>query len=384
MADSPPEPVTVQAPQLPALHTQRFPLGRLAKHMGLVLLFNVALAVAITVFGNDSFQHNLLYSLLIGLSIWFLIDVGRFYFYADGWGDPGPMTVLVLVGVLVGYFAGSAAGDLLRGAAPLQGITSRPKTMLGFLLMSLAAGTVITFYFFSREKLASANLEREEAQHQARQAQLTLLQSQLEPHMLFNTLANLRALIATDPARATHMLDRLNDYLRSTLGASRATEHPLSAEFDRLRDYLELMAIRMGPRLRYTLDLPAGLAGVRVPPLILQSLVENAIVHGLEPQVAGGEIHISAHTDPTALVLQVRDTGPGFDAAQTPEGFGITQVRQRLATRYGPHATIELIANYSVFPWAIGTNGIKNGSGIDVPSGTVVTLRMPLTPLPSA
>ena len=200
--------------------------------------------------------------------------------------------------------------------------------------------------------------------------------------MLFNTLANLRALIATDPVRATHMLDRLNDYLRSTLGASRATEHPLSAEFDRLRDYLELMAIRMGPRLRYTLDLPAGLAAASVPPLILQSLVENAIVHGLEPQVAGGEIHISADSDPTSLVLQVRDTGPGFDAAQTPEGFGITQVRQRLATRYGQHATIELIANCAVFPWVVGTNDMQNGGDVEVQSGTTVTLRIPLTPLP--
>ena len=112
--------------------------------------------------------------------------------------------------------------------------------------------------------------------------------------MLFNTLANLRALIGVDPPAAQHMLDRLNAYLRATLNASRATQHPLSAEFARLADYLELMALRMGPRLQVTLDLPDALADVPVPPLLLQPLVENAIQHGLEPRVQGGALTVRA------------------------------------------------------------------------------------------
>jgi sensor histidine kinase YesM len=182
------------------------------------------------------------------------------------------------------------------------------------------------------------------------------------------------------------MLDRLNDYLRSTLSASRATEHPLSAEFDRLRDYLELMQIRMGERLRYTLDLPAALASLPVPPLILQSLVENAIVHGLEPQVAGGEVHVSAQADGDMLVLQVRDTGAGFDVAQTPEGFGITQVRERIATRYGNQATMHLVAACASFTWASGPKDIKNEPFKAVPGdvahrtshGTTAIVRLPI------
>ena len=101
--------------------------------------------------------------------------------------------------------------------------------------------------------------------------------------MLFNTLANFRALIGTDPARATHMLDSLIDYLRAKLQASRATHHSLQNEFDRLGDYLALMQVRMGPRLTCALDLPAELADQLVPTLLLQPLVENAIKHGLEP-----------------------------------------------------------------------------------------------------
>ena len=171
--------------------------------------------------------------------------------------------------------------------------------------------------------------------------------------MLFNTLANLRMLIGTDPERAQEMLDRMIAYLRATLSASRSTEHALEHEFERLRDYLELMAARMGPRLAYTLDLPDALRTAPVPPLLLQPLVENAIRHGLEPQVQGGHITVRAYTRPapggqTLLVLEVADTGAGLPAqlpAPSPgRSFGLTQVRERLATLHGAAGTLDLIA----------------------------------------
>jgi LytS/YehU family sensor histidine kinase len=161
--------------------------------------------------------------------------------------------------------------------------------------------------------------------------------------MLFNTLANLRALIGVDPARAQAMLDHMIAYLRATLNASRATSHSLQAEFDRLRDYLELMAIRMGPRLRFTLELPGALAQAKVPSLLLQPLVENAIQHGLEPKVAGGEVRISARREGADTIIEVGDTGVGL-SGETPaggNGFGTAQVRERLATLYGNRAGIE-------------------------------------------
>jgi glucose-6-phosphate-specific signal transduction histidine kinase len=128
-----------------------------------------------------------------------------------------------------------------------------------------------------------------------------------------------------------------------------------------------------------------------VPALLLQSLVENAIVHGLEPQLAGGAVHISARADGNTLVLQVADDGTGFDAAHTTEGFGIGQVRERLATCYGTEATIDLVAACAVKPWATGLNGLKNmptstSSGTNEPvtaQGCTVTLRLPLSTQPS-
>ncbi|HYF43450.1 MAG TPA: histidine kinase, partial [Ramlibacter sp.] len=178
--------------------------------------------------------------------------------------------------------------------------------------------------------------------------------------MLFNTLANLRALIAVDPQRAQTMLDHMIAYLRSTLDASLATTHPLQAEFDRLRDYLELMAIRMGPRLAFTLDLPPDLAAQPVPALLLQPLVENAIKHGLEPKVDGGRITVSARREQGQLVLDVVDTGVGPGEAASAKGFGLAQIRERLATLYGPVAAMEFVANR--------------------PDGTRATVRFPSAP----
>jgi sensor histidine kinase YesM len=140
------------------------------------------------------------------------------------------------------------------------------------------------------------------------------------------------------------MLDRLNDYLRATLSASRteasSQRHTLALEFDRLRDYLELMAVRMGPRLRYTLVLPPELARHPLPPLLLQPLVENAIRHGLEPHVQGGEIRVEASTEGDHLLLTVSDSGAGC-AGEPRAGFGLAQVRERLATAFEMPARLD-------------------------------------------
>jgi len=218
------------------------------------------------------------------------------------------------------------------------------------VLITVVAGVVICYYYYSLGKSKYLEGEVALAQRDAADARLKLLETQLEPHMLFNTLANLRVLIATDPPRAVAMLDRLNSYLRVTLSGSRALAHPLSAEFQRLGDYLELMSVRMGPRLAYRLELPDDLREVPVPPLLLQPLVENAIRHGLEPKVEGGEIAIGARREGQRLVLEVRDTGVGIAIdphASTPRpegGFGLSQVRERLATAYGEQDSLQLAA----------------------------------------
>jgi LytS/YehU family sensor histidine kinase len=138
------------------------------------------------------------------------------------------------------------------------------------------------------------------------------------------------------------MLDHMIDYLRATLDGSRATTHALQSEFDRVRDYLEVMAIRMGPRLAFALDLPPELQQVAVPTLVLQPLVENSIQHGLEPKVCGGRIDVRATREGELLVLEVSDTGVGgAGGAAAGNGFGLQQIRDRLQSLYGERARLD-------------------------------------------
>ena len=291
---------------------------------------------------------NIVYSLFIGLTIWAVIDIGRHLLPASsetGWPGGWQGMLLVVGGIVAGWFVGNAAGDAVCRTFGLYGGGSvhvhGEKEIRTGILITLLAGIAGSYWFYTRNKSDYLLRQMAEARRHADEARLKLLETQLEPHMLFNTLANLRALIAVDPARAQEMLDHMIAYLRATLDASRATTHPLQAEFDRLRDYLELMKIRMGPRLSYELALPPDLAGVRVPTLLLQPLVENSIQHGLEPKVRGGRIAVRARREGERLLLEVEDTGVGeASKGSGGKGFGLAQVRERLQALHGERARL--------------------------------------------
>ncbi|MBC7918517.1 MAG: histidine kinase [Rhodoferax sp.] len=319
---------------------------------GLLRTLAACLAVSVLIFSlqpTRPYEPALVYSLCIGITTWALIDFGRHLFpsaAASGWPTGFWGLALPLVGIALGYAIGITAADIWF-ARPVWSLMQIPRYGYSVVISIVFSGAV-TYYFYSRNKSAHLQQQAEKASLQASEARLRLLETQLEPHMLFNTLANLRVLVGRDPQSAVRMLDHLIAYLRATLAASRASSHSLGDEFDRLRDYLELMAVRMGPRLQYTLDLPDSLRDLAIPSLLLQPLVENSIQHGLEPQVGGGTITVSARQDGNLLTLQVQDTGVGLGqpAAEDkqPGGFGLTQVRERLATLYGNASAIDLIA----------------------------------------
>jgi sensor histidine kinase YesM len=189
-------------------------------------------------------------------------------------------------------------------------------------------------------------LKAEAVERGAVEARLKLLQAQIEPHFLFNTLANLHTLIGSDPARAQKMLEHLNDYLRATLDAARRDSGTLGEEFALLRGYLEVLAIRMGPRLAFTLSLPEELSGFRIPPMLLQPLVENAVKHGLEPKIDGGRVDVSAEKVDGSVVVRISDTGLGLGSGATKgTGVGLSHVRERVAAAYGPQASLKIEKN---------------------------------------
>jgi len=327
---------------------------------------------------------NFIYSLSIGISCWVMLDGGRSLAWAvlqrlrRGRGSAGngsaglrslawAVVVLLLpLGTWVGYVIGATIGDAFTGhRLPKPGLDGS-SDFGGSLVISLLMAVGISAIMFARERLAMSRAQIAAAERLAAESRLALLQSQLEPHMLFNTLANLRVLIGLDAARAQEMLDRLIAFLRATLAASRSSAHPLAAEFDRLADYLALIGVRMGARLQVRLDLPEDLRTLPVPPLLLQPLVENAVQHGLEPKVAGGRIEVTARREGPRLRLSVRDTGLGLDAAVPSSGthFGLQQVRERLAALHGDAASLLLQA-----------------AG-DAEGGTLAVVTLPLGPSP--
>jgi two-component sensor histidine kinase len=292
---------------------------------------------------DRAYEPPLVYSLTIGVSTWALIDIGRHFIARNAtmnWPDGLWGKVFPLIAIALGFVIGTTLGDAWFGWSSWAHASSKQLMLSG--LLSIVIGIVVTYYFHSRGKSAYLEQKIAETNRLASESRLKLLETQLEPHMLFNTLANLRVLIAIDPQRAQDMLDRMVAYLRATLSASRASHHSLQLEFDRLHDYLELMSVRMGPRLRYELDLPQDLAAVSVPTLLLQPLVENSIKHGLEPKVDGGTITVRARNAGGMLSLEVSDTGVGFDStAPASNGFGVAQVRERLAAAYESQGRIE-------------------------------------------
>jgi signal transduction histidine kinase len=316
-------------------------LPSLARHILITTGFCALIAVLLWLAKpGQRFDVQLAYSLATGLSSWLVIDLSRFFVdvaspfrFPRGWRG----VTVIFVGVCVGFFVGTLVGDAYSGRSTFELLPNQPLFLLYLFLFTACVGAGISYFFYASARSSYLTSALETSRQQATEAQLKLLQSQLEPHMLFNTLANLRALIDADPARATTMLDHLINYLRATLQASRATSHSLADEFDRLQDYLALMAVRMGPRLTYTLDLPQELAAQPIPTLLLQPLVENAIKHGLEPKIEGGSVAISARRDGQSIVLDVIDSGVGFSSG---DGFGLTQVRERLQATYGEQSTI--------------------------------------------
>jgi len=320
------------------------------RQLAIVLGIAFPLSVFLAFVFHQTFGTTLLYTLCIASCCSLLIQLiheglvrlrGR---PDDRWLGWPAMALIIAAGATLGNPLGTAIGNWFTGASNSTLLQSYGNVeLVAFLLgISLVPGLVITYFFRSRHRLAVA-------QAQAAEHQLRLLEAQLEPHMLFNTLANLRVLIGSDPARAQAMLDHLIAFLRAMLQGSRSGSHGLAAEFDRLRDYLALMQVRMGPRLRARFELPAELAEVAVPPLLLQPIVENAIQHGLEPALDGGEIAVSARREGGLVIVEVRDNGVGLSATAAPPppaaqhtGFGLQQVRERLATRFGTQASFEI------------------------------------------
>ena len=258
-----------------------------------------------------------------------------------------PARVVFYSGIpICGVLAGYAVGLSIMGVDVPKLVIERPNIPFAMILLSIVFSAIVYRHYANKVKLAEAQADQArervrstELERQAVAAELRALQAQIEPHFLFNTLANVVSLIDGEPAQARRMLERLIELLRSSLAASRAEHATLGQEAALLAAYLDILKVRMGDRLGYVLEIPDELASARLPPLILQPLVENAIRHGLEPKVEGGSVQVRARGNGQELVVEVEDDGLGF-APRAGIGVGLGNLRDRLASSYGTAARL--------------------------------------------
>ncbi|MDP9108434.1 MAG: histidine kinase, partial [Pseudomonadota bacterium] len=313
----------------------------------LIICALCALLVTYVLRLESTLWQSFVFSLAIGGSMMLMIRTSYYFLWGEQKPSPIGLAALVALATPLSFMAGSSLASWLLGLPIRDYGLNHLHANAGLVVLTMLAGVFSTWYFWTQARLERLNASTAEIERQASRAHLQMLQAQIEPHMLFNTLANLQGLITLDPPRAQQLLEQLIHYLRATLSSSRAEQTTLAQEFKLIDTYLELMSVRMGRRLTYTLDLPMQLGEIAIAPMILQPLVENAIKHGLEPSIDGGLIEVSAHRHDDQLHLTVRDTGQGIQSVAKEHGskLGNHNIAERLRVLYGDAAQFSLVPN---------------------------------------
>ena len=277
--------------------------------------------------------------LLAGYCVWWL--VGRRI------STPLALGIAVVAGCMVSQLLAMYVTEELLGLTYEKPFLYRFGLVRGPLLwwaLAAAAWYVVKRGEEHAAELSRAELAGEDLRASTAEARLQALQAQVEPHFLFNTLAHVKWLYRSDRERGRRMLDRFLDYLQAALPRMRGSSTTLEEELQLARAYLDLQQLRIGGRLAFSIDVPEAIGELRFPPLMLITLVENAIKHGIAPQLEGGTIGIRARADERVLRIEVRDTGAGLrQAAGT--GIGLANVRARLAALFGAGARLVIEPN---------------------------------------
>ena len=326
--------------------------------------FAISMVLGSRVLSFDTLGLQILIANLVGYSIHGLFALGDFSGVEGAAKRSGfaakvaYFSAIPLAGVALGFWFASFIIDVA-----FRAFFTDSRVLLSVVTSSLAISFVLSLVFFWRERSAlaeaAAAIERmrvERIEREAAHANLRALQAQIEPHFLFNTLANVTSLIDPDPATAKRMLESFIRFLRASLNATRMETTTLEDEGALIGAYLDVLQVRMGPRLRYRIDVDSAVASFTLPPMLLQPVVENAIRHGLEPKVEGGEIAVRARAEADRVAVEIADTGAGFDT-MTRGGVGLTNLRDRLRLLYGERASLTIAENR--------------------PAGAVVTVRIP-------
>lgn len=328
----------------------------------LVLMVNTAAGVlpaaVMQVFREATSWHrftsDLSYALIYSYCIGTLSFVILGCFAPRLWRWPKPY---MFGGILVALVAIAATGSLIANALFVFFGMSNWRIFRGELQFGLKVSILTTVIIGSlvsvieglssrlqstRLELRTRQFEEERARKLASEARLSSLESRVHPHFLFNTLNSISALIREDPARAERTVERLAALLRYSLDTGRRPLVPLRQELRVVRDYLEIEKTRFGDRLRFQIEVPEELEELQVPPMAVQTLVENSIKHAIAANRGGGEVAVSGRLENGMLVLDVMDDGPGFDLRALKEGHGLELLQERLETLFGDGSRLEI------------------------------------------
>ncbi len=315
--------------------------------LGIILLVNTGIATFESVEDMRPYWHPFVTVQACGLAIAYCVNV------ATPWASPKPilrLAIAVAIGAILGHALMVPIKNFILEyllAQPrlytLDYVLSHKKTFFFSGFGAFLIGLCISVFFLLRfrearaaEVLHKAEAERLLLAKHAMESELKLMQAQIEPHFLFNTLASVQFLTETDPPQASRLLGHLLSYLRAALPKMRSTSATLGQEIEFAEAYLNILKMRMGSRLDFSIDVPDSLRPHPFPPVLLISVVENAVTHGLEPLAAGGHITIAARRDQDVLCVTVTDTGIGLSGVSRPgRGVGLINVRERLAALFG-------------------------------------------------
>ncbi|CAG1000299.1 two-component system, LytTR family, sensor histidine kinase AlgZ [Burkholderiales bacterium] len=309
----------------------------------LIAAINTGIAGIMWIDDPRPFWHPLVTVQIYGFTIAYCVNV------ASPWEGERALRRLV-VAVAIGSVAGILLVILAKGYT-WEYVVARRSNFAYNVVLAFFNGFVVSLFFYlklaaarAQAKLARAEAERLLLSKQAVEAELKLMQAQVEPHFLFNTLASVQFLTETDPPGAHRLLGHLIAYLRAALPQLRAESTTLGKELELCEAYLSILRTRIGPRLAFAVDAPDELRAQPFPPNLLVSLVENAVKHGIEPSADGGTISVQARRDGDRLVVEVIDTGRGMVAAGAGPGggVGLANVRERLAALYGARGRFTL------------------------------------------
>lgn len=314
--------------------TQRLGDFTLAGRLGpIAALAAVSAAMYVHAGYNDTLQ--LLLELCAAYAVAFLALAGL-----SALAGPDPPWRYILPTALAGTAAGGVASVMVGYAPNWLALLDYSR-----LLPEWGIGAAFAGFFVGVSLAGAAVRERDRAEFETRErlleARLQMLAARIEPHFLMNTLANVRYLVKSDPALAYAMLDHLSDFLQAALELSRDLSSTLGQELQIVQSYLTIMRIRMGDKLEFDFDLDEPAAQVPFPSLLLQTLVENAIQHGIEPLENAGSITIRTHDGSDCVGVEVSDTGAGFENVAEP-GLGLQNVRDRLETFYRGRASFDI------------------------------------------